>query len=243
MNSRNALLVATIRIFFILGLLALSGCTESNLEPMSPEEFGHIELYRPQGTRLKASSCCSPVMPAGIARWRISRIKSWSWTIWSPASIRATTFADRRPKPKGAANPGLDLAALGQHLQNSPGSSAPKPPILVGVSSGGSLAYAAVAQAPAQTFHAAVSLDFVLHSLQNNDSARGKAWRPRPVPTARRRCLRLASNCRHRGSSFKTHTIAAATWRARTGLSDRSITSIWSWRQPSPRIYANNSWH
>lgn len=51
-----------------------------------------------------------------------------------------------------------------------------------------------------------------------------------------------------RGSSFKTHTITAATWKARTGLFDKSITSNWLWGHSSrkgmySRIYANNSWH
>jgi hypothetical protein len=47
-SSIHRYVFAKIPAFLTLCLLALSGCTESNLEPMRREEFGHIEVYRPK---------------------------------------------------------------------------------------------------------------------------------------------------------------------------------------------------
>jgi type IV secretory pathway VirJ component len=138
-------------------LLALSGCTESNLEPMRREEFGHIEVYRP-----KDPPKGLVMLLSGNAGWDSNmaelahKVMELDYLV---AGIDTRRYLHRLAiKAQACSNPGLDFAALGQHLQR--GSGSPKPPILVGVSSGAVLAYAAVAQASARTFHAAVSLDF-----------------------------------------------------------------------------------
>ena len=149
----------TILAFFMLCLLALSGCTESSREPMSTEEFGRIEVYRP-----KDPPKGLVMLLSGDAGWDSNMAELANEVMeldYLVAGIDTRNYLRRlTTKTQACSNPGLDFAALGQHLQKGPGSDSRKPSILVGVSSGASLAYAAVAQASARTYHAAVSLDF-----------------------------------------------------------------------------------
>jgi type IV secretory pathway VirJ component len=149
----------TILAFFMLCLLALSGCTESSREPMSTEEFGRIEVYRP-----KDPPKGLVMLLSGDAGWDSNMAELANEVMeldYLVAGIDTRNYLRRlTTKTQACSNPGLDFAALGQHLQKGPGSDSRKLSILVGVSSGASLAYAAVAQASARTYHAAVSLDF-----------------------------------------------------------------------------------
>ncbi|MGH8581149.1 MAG: hypothetical protein ACREVK_13880 [Gammaproteobacteria bacterium] len=240
-------LFATTLISFMPCLLALSGCTESSLEPMSTEEFGQIEVYRP-----KDSPKGLVMLLSGDAGWDsniaelANKVMEFDYLV---AGIDTPNYLRRlTTKTQACSNPGLDFAALGQHLQKGRGNGSPQPPILVGVSSGASLAYAAVAQAPAQTFHAAVSLDFCPTLPSQQRFCKGQGLEASAGADGKETVFAPNKQLQTPWFVFQDPHYRAATWTARTGLSGRSITSSWSWRHPGrkrmpSRIYVNNCWH
>src|SRR5918999_4929487 len=120
----------TILAFFMLCLLALSGCTESSREPMSTEEFGRIEVYRP-----KDPPKGLVMLLSGDAGWDSNMAELANEVMeldYLVAGIDTRNYLRRlTTKTQACSNPGLDFAALGQPLQKGPGSDSRKPSILV----------------------------------------------------------------------------------------------------------------
>ncbi|HEY8021321.1 MAG TPA: AcvB/VirJ family lysyl-phosphatidylglycerol hydrolase [Thermoanaerobaculia bacterium] len=91
------------------------------------------------------------------------------------AEGKETAAAD----PNVCFNPSGDLEALGRAVETRYGYAARVPPILVGYSSGATLVYAALVQAPPRTFGGAVSLGFCPDLIVNMPICKGNglAWK------------------------------------------------------------------
>jgi type IV secretory pathway VirJ component len=116
--------------------------------------------------------------------------------------------------------PAADFEALSQYVQKTLGRPRYSTPVLVGYSSGATLVYASLVQAPPNTFRGAISLGFH-SSLRPGDSGsraglapQGGAWvrRRSAVGGAIPRCLRQALGDREGARSW---------WRRRGGPSPR----------------------
>jgi len=125
---------------------------------ISAGPFSSIHLYRPRG-------------PARRLALVLSGDGGWSYNIGSIArqlASHATLVAgiDTREwlahlasVPESCVSPGAELAALAQELEQRY-SLTRQPPVLIGHSAGATLAYVAVAQAPAGSFAGALTLSF-----------------------------------------------------------------------------------
>jgi type IV secretory pathway VirJ component len=141
----------------------LYGCAEQGPPPIAPADFGAVAIYRPHSA------------PKGLALMLSDHAG------WTPAlsalgdKLAAMDYlvagVDSRPYLKRIARDRRpcvpladDLDNLAQYLQRQhgpPDSAVPlRPPVLAGVGQGATMVYVAATQAPADRFHAAISLDF-----------------------------------------------------------------------------------
>lgn len=75
-------------------------------------------------------------------------------------------------------DPGTDFAELGRAVEKRFGYTSQVPPVIVGYSSGATLVYAAMVQAPPHTFHGGLSLGFCPDLIVNHPICKGHglAW-------------------------------------------------------------------
>jgi type IV secretory pathway VirJ component len=78
--------------------------------------------------------------------------------------------------------PAADFEALSQYAQKKLGYTRYSPPVLVGYSSGATLVYAALVQAPPSTFAGAISLGFCPDLLLSRPMCRGDGLESHPAP-------------------------------------------------------------
>ena len=71
-------------------------------------------------------------------------------------------------------DPGTDFAELGRAVEKRFGYTAQVPPVIVGYSSGATIVYAAMAQAPPHTFHGGLSLGFCPDLIVNHPICKGR---------------------------------------------------------------------
>jgi type IV secretory pathway VirJ component len=83
---------------------------------------------------------------------------------------------------EACAYPASDFEALGQHVQRTYGFATYRPAILVGYSSGATLVYAILAQAPSGTFQGALSLGFCPDLLVTKPFCKGNGLAYKPGP-------------------------------------------------------------
>ena len=97
-------------------------------------------------------------------------------------NVGATGHATAAADPDVCFNPGGDLEALGRAVERRYGYETHVPPILIGYSSGATLVYAALVQAPPKTFAGAVSLGFCPDLIVNMPICKGNdlAWKRDP---------------------------------------------------------------
>jgi type IV secretory pathway VirJ component len=97
-------------------------------------------------------------------------------------NVGATGHDTASADPNVCFNPGGDLEALGRAVEKRYGYSTQVPPILIGYSSGATLVYAALVQAPAKTFGGAVSLGFCPDLIVNMPICKGNGltWKRDP---------------------------------------------------------------
>jgi type IV secretory pathway VirJ component len=97
-------------------------------------------------------------------------------------NVGATGHETAAADPDVCFNPGGDLAALGREIERRYGYGSHVPPILIGYSSGATLVYAALVQAPPKTFGGAVSLGFCPDLIVNMPICKGNglAWKRDP---------------------------------------------------------------
>ncbi len=97
-------------------------------------------------------------------------------------NVGATGHETAAADPSICFNPGADLEALGQAVEKRYGYTTLVPPILIGYSSGATLVYAALVQAPPKTFGGAVSLGFCPDLIVNMPICKGNGltWKRDP---------------------------------------------------------------
>jgi type IV secretory pathway VirJ component len=97
-------------------------------------------------------------------------------------NVGATGHETAAADPNVCFNPGGDLEALGRAVEKRYGYPAHVPPILIGYSSGATLVYAALVQAPPKTFGGAVSLGFCPDLIVNMPICKGNGltWKRDP---------------------------------------------------------------
>jgi len=122
--------------------------------------FGAVHLYRPPET-----SAPGPVVlfVSGDGGWALGVVNMARELAAHGAlvvGVDIVRYLARMEQGSGCAYPAADLEALSQFVQQRLGFPAYRPPILVGFSSGATLVYAALAQAPPTTFAGAISLGF-----------------------------------------------------------------------------------
>ena len=138
---------------------AASATTANNAETVSHGNFKNVALYRPQGAAtsfvlfLSGDGGWTPALAAQAQA--LSARGALVAGIHTPRLLAALT------KDGGdCLLPDGDLENLSHFLQGYARLPAYFPPLLVGEASGGTLAYAMLAQAPAETFGGAVSMGF-----------------------------------------------------------------------------------
>ena len=136
--------------------------------------------------------------------------------------------------------PASDLELLSKFVQKTFGFPTYVPPVLVGYSSGATLAYAVLAQAPPNTYRGAISLGFCPdldskhpfcsgHGIASGPGLKNKGLIFKPTSTSKR----LGSRFRGRSIRFATRTTRCATChRSRTARSSSCPT--WDMVFPRP---------
>ena len=149
----------------LAALLALSAASPSLAAPVpAPEPFrfgryGTVTLYRPAGPARGVV-----IFFSGDGGWNRGVVDmARQLTAQGAAVAGVSTPAYLRAWEQGTAtcvNPNVDTVALAQEVEHRLGLKSYSEPILAGYSSGATVAYATLAQAPAGLYRGAVSLGF-----------------------------------------------------------------------------------
>ena len=160
---------------FAAGLLALSlalpaAATE---ETFDLEPFGKVTVYhqtpRPSHVALFIS---------GDGGWNLgvvdmARELASQDALVAGVDIRHYMKASTA-SPDKCWDPGTDFAELGRAVEKRFGYTSQVPPVIVGYSSGATIVYAAMAQAPPHTFHGGLSLGFCPDLIVNHPICKGR---------------------------------------------------------------------
>ncbi|HYX24497.1 MAG TPA: AcvB/VirJ family lysyl-phosphatidylglycerol hydrolase [Thermoanaerobaculia bacterium] len=164
------LLLASLLVLSLVSLVSPAAAVE---ETMTLEPFGKITLYH-QSPR-----------PAHVALF-ISGDGGWNLGVVDMARELAGMDAlvagvDLRHYMKSSTadpdkcwDPGADFAELGKAIEKKFGYSDRVRPVLVGYSSGATIVYAAMAQAPPHTFRGGLSLGFCPDLIVNHPICKGR---------------------------------------------------------------------
>ncbi|HXO19930.1 MAG TPA: AcvB/VirJ family lysyl-phosphatidylglycerol hydrolase [Thermoanaerobaculia bacterium] len=172
----------------LLSLFGLSGALAATEETLTFEPFGTVTVYhqspRPAHVVLFIS---------GDGGWKLgvvdmarelagmdTLVAGVNITRYMKTALAAVTAANA--SKDACFNPAEDFEALGRFVEKKMGYASHVPPILVGYSSGATLAYAALVQAPPRTFKGAVSLGFCPDLIVNAPICKGNglAWKHDP---------------------------------------------------------------
>lgn len=149
----------------LAALLALAAASPSPAAPVpAPERFrfgrhGAVTLYRPPGPARSVI-----IFFSGDGGWNRGVVAmARQLTAQGAAVAGVSTPAYLRAWEQGTAtcvNPNVDTVALAQEVEHRLGLTSYSEPVLAGYSSGATVAYATLAQAPAGLYRGAVSLGF-----------------------------------------------------------------------------------
>ncbi|MBL8251161.1 MAG: virulence factor family protein [Candidatus Competibacter sp.] len=159
MNKSMILLKRVCAIGLIAALVAAGARAEPVEETLEDAKFGKLAVYRatddPKGVLLFAS---------GAGGWNAdlsAAAKEMAALDYVVAAINSEDYLNRLERSEAAC---VDLAAdfgqLNRALEQRYPIATPQPAVLLGYGVGATLGYAALAQAPAERFHAAVAVDF-----------------------------------------------------------------------------------
>jgi type IV secretory pathway VirJ component len=142
-------------------------------------QFGPIPVFRPKSEPSQVVLLFSGDQGVGAPEAEAARALSTAGAIVFALDV-PRYLADAAKTKTECVNPGLELHALGQNGQARANLAAYHPPVLVGVGSGATFAFATLAQAPAGTWAGAVSLGFcpVLTSAKPFCHATDLRWDP-----------------------------------------------------------------
>lgn len=222
MRAVAACLLAT------LAALALAPALAATEETFTLEPFGTLTVYRssPRPARLV-------LFVSGDGGWKLGvvdmarelasmdalvvgvDITRYVKTVVGAAGAAAPSAAGAAAPPPGSAaacfDPAGDFARLGKVAAERFGISGRQPPILVGYSSGATLVYATLVQAPPRAFAGGVSLGFCPDLIVNMPICKGKGltWKRDP---------------HHKGVDFLPSRLLEVPWVALQGDIDKICT-------------------
>ncbi len=152
---------------------ALGGTHRRSQDSLSFGPFGLVHLYRPSGT-----AAPEPVVlfVSGDGGWVLGVVNMARELAGRGAlvvGIDIRRYLARMEQGTDCAYPAADFEALSQFVQQRLGYPAYHPPILIGYSSGATLVYATLAQAPPTTFVGAISLGFCPDLMVGRPLCRG----------------------------------------------------------------------
>ncbi len=174
-----------------------------------------IDITRYLRTVTAAASGSSPSasrVPADRATLPASAASSPPPASGASGSAPPPSGASSAPAPSAACfNPGQDFADLGREAARRLGLDPRKPPILVGYSSGATLVYAALVQAPPGAYAGAISLGFCPDLIVNMPICKGNGltWERDP---------------HHKGVDFLPSRLLEVPWVALQGDIDKICT-------------------
>jgi type IV secretory pathway VirJ component len=159
MNIKRLFLLLFWSITLVSGLVPSAPRAEVVEESRAQEPFGKLALYRPQG---KPKGLV--LLVSGDGGWNPDSVKmarAVAELNYLVAGIDFSAYLSRLDNAEAACSkPATDFANLGRFLEDYYPLLPQKAPILMGYGTGAALIYAALAQAPARTFHAGISVDF-----------------------------------------------------------------------------------
>jgi len=161
--------------------LACSAAAPARAETLEFPPFGAVAVYRPSTPIERVA-----LFVSGDGGWNqgvVDMARELQEMGWLVAGVDIRKYLARLESSKSAcAYPAGDFEALGQYVQKKLALPQFIRPILVGYSSGATLVYAVLAQAPSGTFGGAVSLGFCpdLEIVKPPCKGSGLTVRPRP---------------------------------------------------------------
>jgi type IV secretory pathway VirJ component len=195
--------------FFFAGLLALSMASGIRAEETTAQfgRFGKIALYYPS-----AHPAHVVLFVSGDGGWNIGVVDMARQLAALDALVVGVDityyFKQLESSSESCVYPAADFELLSKFVQKKLGFPQHITPVLIGYSSGATLAYAAIVQAPANTFRGAISLGFCPDIALSKPFCRGSglAWTKGP---------------QGKGSSFLPATRLAVPWIAFQGTIDQ----------------------
>jgi type IV secretory pathway VirJ component len=144
-------------------------------EKLTREPFGQLTLYNPEGH--------GPLVlfVSGDGGWKLGVVDMARELVPTGAVVVGidithyikTVVGQAATAPDTCFNPAQDFADLAKSIATRLGRTDTQPPLLVGYSSGATLVYAALVQAPPHTFGGAVSLGFCPDLIVNMKICKG----------------------------------------------------------------------
>ncbi len=170
----------------LLGLLLMAGlvwtgCAWGSEEPLDYGRFGKLTLYRnsPQPSHVV-------LFVSGDGGWNLGVIdmaQSLAGLDALVVGIDITHYLRELGRSQEKCSyPAADFESLSKYVQKKLGFERYRPPVLVGYSSGATLVYALLAQAPPNTFRGAISMGFCPDLPLNKPFCGGQGLKSEPAP-------------------------------------------------------------
>jgi type IV secretory pathway VirJ component len=192
-------------------------------EKFSVEPFGPLTLYHPTAPATPAAAGSPLVLfVSGDGGWKLGVVDMARELAAMGAVVVGiditryikTVVGAAATRPDSCFDPGKDFADLGRTVEERLGGGAGsgrRAPILVGYSSGATLVYAALVQAPPHTFGGALSLGFCPDLIVNMPICKGNG-------------LTWETDLHHKGVDFLPSNLLAVPWIAMQGDIDKICT-------------------
>jgi len=166
---------------FILLTLTLASPAAATEETFTLEPFGKVALYHqtPQPSHVA-------LFISGDGGWNLGVVDMARELAGMGATVAGVDIRHymkaSTADPDKCWDPGADFAELGRAVEGRLGYSSHVPPVLVGYSSGATIVYAAMVQAPPHTYRGGLSLGFCPDLIVNHPicKGRGLAWTKDP---------------------------------------------------------------
>ncbi len=207
-------------VLFAMLALAPAGFGAGLEERFSLAPFGPLTLYHPApGTSGTAGGRTAPLVlfVSGDGGWKLG-VVDMARELAGMGAVVVGVDITRYVKtvvggatPDSCFDPAKDFAALGRAVEERLGRKSHRPPLLVGYSSGATLVYAALVQAPPHAFGGALSLGFCPDLIVNMPICKGNglAWKRDPD---------------HKGIDFLPSDLLEVPWIAMQGDVDQICT-------------------
>jgi len=194
--------------WLVLSLIALYGPiplrAEIMAENLAQDRFGEVAVYRP-GTEPKGLLLLLSAAAGGNTDMtdKARTLAALNYLVVGIDLGRYLSTLDSAETP--CADPAGDLQQLWRALADRYQLPAPQAPVLAGYGAGAALAYAALAQAPPQSFHAGISVDFCPRLPLHKPLCQGSALASAPAPEGGNLVLQPAQHLETSWFVFQEH--------------------------------------